>query len=91
MSNDLPDQIAINVLGVDLNFRFRSDRARIDHAKSFIENEYERLKGRGRHLSNEQLLMMLMILVTDNFLQSQKELLELDERLKELIVNIESI
>ncbi len=81
----------INVLGVEISFKADVDPERIEQAKAFVEEQYERLKGFGGQLSREKLLVLLILGVVDDLLQSQQQLDALEARLATLLKHIEEV
>lgn len=81
----------LNVLGVDISFRAEADPVRIEAAKAFVEEQYERLKNHGGQFGREKLLTLLVLGVADNLLQSQQQLDELEARLAGLLKRIEEM
>ncbi len=79
----------LNVLGVDVTFRSQIDPERIQLAKAFVEEHFEKLKLRGGQFSREQLLILLVMGIAGDLLQSQEQLDELYERLEVLLSRIE--
>lgn len=80
-----------NVLGVDISFKAQADPERIEQARAFIEEQYERLKNCGGQLSRDKLLVLLVLGVVDDLLQSQQQLDELEFRFSSLLKSIEEI
>lgn len=81
----------INVLGVDISFKAQADPERIEQARVFIEDQYERLKSYGGQLSRDKLLVLLVLGVVDDLLQSQQQLDELETRFSSLLKCIEEV
>lgn len=79
----------INVLGIDVAFRSAAEPARIEWARAFIEAQYEKLKLLGRQANRDQLLMLLVMGIADDLLQSQQDLDEMHRRLDHLLSRIE--
>ena len=82
-------RFAIKVLGVEVVFRSVADPARIEWAREFIETQYERLQLLGRQTGREQLLMLLVMGIADDMLQSRQDLAEVHQRLDRLLAQIE--
>lgn len=83
-------RFVIKVLGVEVAFRSAADPARVEWARDFIESQYEKLKLLGRQASREQLLMLLVMGIADDMLQSRQDLAEVHERLDRLLAHIEA-
>lgn len=79
----------LHVLGVDVAFRSQIDPERIHLAKAFVEEHFEKLKIRGGQFSREQLLILLVMGIAGDLLQSQEQLDELYEKLELLLSRIE--
>ncbi|HKK32421.1 MAG TPA: cell division protein ZapA [Desulfomicrobiaceae bacterium] len=80
----------LNVLGLEVNFKAEASSARIERARTLLENRYEELNGRGRNLSKERLLIFLALGLADDYLQMDDRLAKLDEQLATLLNKIDS-
>lgn len=78
------------VLGLDLTFRAEADPARIERARSLLEERYDRLaKHGGGSLSKEKLLTFLALSLADDVLLMQDDKGRIDTRMREILGNIE--
>jgi cell division protein ZapA len=80
----------LDVLGLEVNFKAEASSARIQRAKTLLENRYEELNSRGRNLSKERLLIFLALGLADDYLQTEDRLAKLDEQLATLLNKIDS-
>lgn len=79
----------IEVLGLELSFKLNVDPMRIRRAKTLLDDRYVKLARHGGILSKEKLLAFLALSLADDVLLMQDEKAETDEKMKELLGNIE--
>lgn len=85
------ERFQLDVLGERLSFRSQSDPQRIEDAKAFVEEQFERLKAHGGQYSRDKLLTLLILGVADDLLQLQQQLDERDKRVLTLLKRIEDV
>jgi len=78
----------INILGLDLSFKTDAGPERVEQARAFLEKRFADLEKRGNKLSRERLLVFLALGLADDYLQSDRKLLDLQSRADRLVQKI---
>lgn len=79
----------IEVLGLELSFKLNADPMRIKRAKALLDDRYGKLAQHGGIVSKEKLLAFLALSLADDVLLMQDAQVEADEKMRELLGNIE--
>ncbi len=80
-----------SLLGLDISFRAGVGEDRIDSARQLVEERFETLKARGERSSKELLLTFLVLGLADDLLQSNKQMVDVHERVSDLLTKIEDL
>ncbi len=81
---------SLNLLGLNVAFRSGVDAERVHEAKDFVEERFQKLS-HGSRSSKELLLTFLVLGLADDLLQSQKQFLDVENRIEELLAKIEKV
>lgn len=79
----------LNVLGLDISFRTEAEAYRVERARAFVEEQYDKISQNGSRFSKERLLTLLILGLADDLLQTQHRLDGVEQRLAELLHRIE--
>lgn len=83
------ERFQLEILGESISFKSHAGAVRIEEAKAFVEEQYNSLKAHGGQFSREKLLLLLILGVADNLLQSQQALQGTEKRLAALLERID--
>ncbi len=82
------ERFRLEILGETLSFTSRATPERIEEARLFIIEQYNLMKAHEEQLGKEKLLLLLVLGVADNLLQSQRSMRIHEKRMNTLIEHI---
>ncbi|EPR43912.1 protein of unknown function DUF710 [Desulfovibrio sp. X2] len=78
-------QYTLSVLGLEIRFKTDADEARVDAAKSHLEELFNQISQSGKNINKEILLTVLALSLADDYLQTKSELREIEAKLGSLL------
>lgn len=79
----------LKVLGMQLAFKAKADKQRVEVAKELVESRYTELERQGTLISRERLLIFLALGLADDLLQANQESSATQHRLQALLAKID--
>ena len=83
------EHFRLEMLGEKISFKSHAGEERITAAKTFVEEQYNSLKAHGGQLGKDKLLLLLVLGVADNLLQSQQAMQRTETCVSGLIERID--
>ena len=80
----------LNVLDLDISFQTEADGERVERARAFVEEQFEKISKNGSRFSKERLLTLLILGIADDLLQTQQQVHGMEDRLSRLLQRIEN-
>lgn len=81
---------SLNVLGIDISFKAKTDPERVEQARLLLEERFEKLRQHSSSLSKEKLLTFLALALADDYLLLRESLETSEEKLQHILFSIES-
>ena len=75
----------LNIADLQLSFHTDADPSRVESARAYVEEEYERLSSKSTLMTRDKLFGILLIAIADNLLELQKQQKADTERLEKIL------
>lgn len=79
----------LSLFGLDISFKTDAENDRIEAAQAYLEKKYGDLTASAGDLSKEKALTFLLLSLADDYLVSQSQLAQLEEKIGEILEKTE--